>query len=56
MDFNDNPAEATFRAQVKEWLAENAPNYTAEAYKAREGVDTVDPIKLAKAWQACKAA
>ena len=55
MDFNDSPAEATFRAEVREWLAETAPKYTAEAYKAREGVGTIDPVKFAKAWQACKA-
>ncbi|MDK1022305.1 MAG: acyl-CoA dehydrogenase family protein [Candidatus Hydrogenedentes bacterium] len=55
MDFNDSESEAKFRAEVREWLAENAPKFTAEAFRAREGGDTLDPIKLAKAWQGCKA-
>ncbi len=52
MDFNDNEAEAAFRTQVREWLAENAPKFGPQALQADYGGD---PIKYAKAWQACKA-
>jgi len=49
MDFNDTPEEAAYRAQVRAWLAANAPG----------GVqgDDEDPNNMAaaKAWQAKKA-
>lgn len=55
MDFNDSPSEATFRAEVREWLAENAPKFTTEGLEARDDGDESESIKLGKAWQACKA-
>ena len=36
MDFNDSPSEATFREEVREWLAENAPKFTTEGLEARD--------------------
>ncbi|MFZ4688006.1 MAG: acyl-CoA dehydrogenase family protein [Polymorphobacter sp.] len=50
MDFNDNPAEAAFRADVREWLATNAP-----AHVIPEGVrlDDVEEVLRGRAWQRC---
>jgi alkylation response protein AidB-like acyl-CoA dehydrogenase len=49
MDFNDTPAEATFRKEVKNWLDANVPKYdTPEA-------DEQEHIARAKDWQAKKA-
>ena len=52
MDFNDTPEEAAYRAQVRDWLAANAP-------KKREGSSDPeggDGMAASKAWQATKAA
>jgi alkylation response protein AidB-like acyl-CoA dehydrogenase len=52
MDFNDTPEEAAYRAEVKAWLAENAP-------KTRRGEATHDEnpdgLEASKAWQKKKA-
>ena len=55
MDFDDSQSEAAFRAEAREWLAENAPNFSTEGLEAPD--DGGDPValKLAQAWQACKA-
>ncbi|MFA5939163.1 MAG: acyl-CoA dehydrogenase family protein [Sinimarinibacterium sp.] len=49
MDFNDTPAEAAFRAEVRRWLAANAPPADALGYDAAA-------LPAARAWQARKAA
>lgn len=48
MDFNDTPAEAAFRAEVRAWLAENAPGHVIP-----EGVtlDDKEEVVRGKAWQ-----
>lgn len=51
MDFNDTPEEAAYRAQVREWLAANAPPRVGGADP--EGGDA---LAAARAWQAKKAA
>jgi len=56
MDFNDNPQEAEFRAQVKAWLGKNAPKFVQSgANVRREEDDSPENIKVAKEWQALKA-
>ena len=52
MDFNDNPEEAAYRQQVRDWLEANAPKTRAHESDP-EGGDNLGP---AKAWQAKKAA
>ena len=52
MDFNDTPEEAAYRAQVRDWLAANAPK-KREASSDPEGGDG---MAASKAWQAKKAA
>ena len=51
MNFNDSPQESIYRATVREWLANNAPRYTVSR-RAPE----VERLRIARAWQACKAA
>jgi len=56
MDFKDTPEEAEFRAQVKAWLAKNAPKFAQSgANVRREEDDSPENIKVAKEWQALKA-
>ena len=43
MDFNDTPEEATFREEVREWLADNVPS--------RDELQGLDEIQAAKLWQ-----
>lgn len=43
MDFNDTPAEATFRQEVREWLEANAPS--------SEELRGLDEIARSKLWQ-----
>ncbi|WP_296599924.1 acyl-CoA dehydrogenase family protein [Phenylobacterium sp.] len=54
MDFNDSPEEAAYRAQVREWLAQNAPKQ-AVGGDDLEGASK-DTMPASKAWQAKKAA
>src|SRR4051812_20917887 len=52
MDFQDSPEEAAFRAEAREWLAANAPDFAcghATGY-------TDETIVKARGWQARKAA
>jgi alkylation response protein AidB-like acyl-CoA dehydrogenase len=51
MDFNDSPEEAAYRAQVREWLAANAPEFEVRTQERRGG----DQMEKAKGWQARKA-
>ena len=56
MDFNDNPQEATFRADVKAWLSKHAPKFVQTgANVRREEDDSAENIAVAKEWQALKA-
>ena len=58
MNFDDTPAEAAFRDEVREWLASNAPRaLEPELRQSTIGVfalKSVDPIAAAKAWQRTK--
>jgi alkylation response protein AidB-like acyl-CoA dehydrogenase len=53
MDFKDNELEAAYRAQVRQWLAENAPAFTVAPGTPE---DEEAYMRLARGWQACKAA
>ena len=59
MDFNDTPEEAAFRAEVREWIATNAPSHLAEPLSSSTfgGTNTgdEDPLEAAKRWQKVKA-
>src|SRR5579885_209328 len=56
MDFEDTPAEAAFRAQVRKWLEENAPRGREESDGDELGDRlTRDALAEARAWQAKKA-
>ncbi|MDB5584172.1 MAG: acyl-CoA dehydrogenase family protein [Bradyrhizobium sp.] len=59
MNFDDTPAEAVFRREVRAWIDANAPVHLAtELAKASFGhtsVTSEDPILAAKAWQRKKA-
>ncbi|CAM8672630.1 acyl-CoA dehydrogenase family protein [Sphingobium sp.] len=46
MDFNDTPGEASFRKEVRDWLAANAP-----AFEVPEGISEAEEVALGKAWQ-----
>ena len=49
MDFNDSPAEATFRAEVRAFLDANAPLRRSSTESAYDGAE--DPVAVAKRWQ-----
>lgn len=48
MDFNDTPEEAAFRAQVRAWLAANAP---AHVLPEGERLEDTDEMARGRAWQ-----
>jgi alkylation response protein AidB-like acyl-CoA dehydrogenase len=52
MDFNDSPDEAAYRAQVRDWLAANAPKQPLDQADMEGG----GSMAASKAWQAKKAA
>jgi alkylation response protein AidB-like acyl-CoA dehydrogenase len=54
MDFNDSPEEAAYRAQVRAWLDENAPEAPVGGGDMEGGGQ--DALAAARAWQAKKAA
>ncbi len=59
MDFNDTPAEAKFRTEVRAWLDANAKPKSATGFSAenpRFQRNEAEALKIAKAWQAKKAA
>lgn len=51
MDFNDTPAQAEYRSQVRAWLADNAAQYREPA---AESWTLPEFIARSKAWQARK--
>ena len=55
MDFNDNPEEAAFRAEVKSWLAKHAPKFAQKGANVRREGEGEEDIAAAKEWQALKA-
>ncbi len=52
MDFSDTPEEAAYRAQVRTWLAANAPK---EGFSNTDGMTIDQEIARARAWQTKKA-
>jgi len=52
MDFNDSPEEAAYRAEVRGWLAANAPKGAHDSDFEGDGRS----LGASKAWQATKAA
>lgn len=59
MDFSDNPAEAAFRTEVRDFIAAHAPHYLAE-HLAKSGFGNTntgdyDTLSEAKRWQSIKA-
>ncbi|RQH05050.1 acyl-CoA dehydrogenase family protein [Paraburkholderia dinghuensis] len=52
MDFQDSPEEAAYRAQVRAWLAEQAP---ACVLPAGEKLSDEEIMRRARRWQAAKA-
>jgi alkylation response protein AidB-like acyl-CoA dehydrogenase len=59
MNFDDTPEEAAFRAVAREWIQANAPHELEAELKTggfgNNGLKSVDPIQVAKAWQKKKA-
>jgi alkylation response protein AidB-like acyl-CoA dehydrogenase len=59
VNFDDTPAEAAFRREVREWIDANGPVHLApELRKAsfgHSGVQSEDPIQASKSWQKKKA-
>ena len=59
MDFSDNTQESAFRAEVRTFIAENAPQHLAE-YLEKSGFGSTntgphDRLEEAKKWQKTKA-
>ncbi len=59
MNFDDTPEEAAFRAVARDWIQANAPRELEAELKSggfgNNGLKSVDPIQVAKAWQKKKA-
>ena len=59
MNFDDTPEEAAFRAVARDWIQANAPTELEAELKSggfgNNGLKSVDPIQVAKAWQKKKA-
>jgi len=59
MDFEDTPAEAAFREEVRAWINANAPKHLEDELRrasfGSNGVSSEDPIAAGKAWQKKKA-
>ncbi|MBP7705593.1 MAG: acyl-CoA dehydrogenase [Caulobacter sp.] len=59
MNFDDTPEEAAFRKVARDWIQANAPKELEAELKqggfANNGLKTVDPIVVSKAWQKKKA-
>ncbi|MGA0071069.1 MAG: acyl-CoA dehydrogenase family protein [Steroidobacteraceae bacterium] len=56
MDFNDSPAEAEYRAHVRAWLAASAPPRNQNADPGSIPPTEAERLRLARDWQAKKAA
>lgn len=54
MDFNDTPEEAAFRAEVRAWLAKNAPAHEGARQEQRTSEDVTAGLEKARKWQALK--
>jgi acyl-CoA dehydrogenase len=52
MDFNDTPAEAAFRAEVRAWLQANAP---AHVLRPGEVLSDAEQVRRGRLWQKCLA-
>ena len=59
MNFDDTPEEAAFRKVARDWIQANAPKELEAELKqggfANNGLKSVDPIVVSKAWQKKKA-
>jgi len=55
MDFNDTPEEASFRAEVRDWLGKNAPRKGDRRGTPRSQRSEAELLQDARAWQAKKA-
>ncbi|MES2035410.1 MAG: acyl-CoA dehydrogenase family protein, partial [Pseudomonadota bacterium] len=59
MNFDDTPEEAAFRQVARDWISANAPKELEAELKGggfgNNGLKSVDPIQVAKAWQKKKA-
>ncbi len=59
MNFDDTSEEAAFRAVARDWIQANAPKELEAELKGggfgNNGLKSVDPIQVAKAWQKKKA-
>jgi acyl-CoA dehydrogenase len=59
MNFDDTPEEAAFRSVARAWIQANAPRELEAELKSggfgNNGLKSVDPIQVAKAWQKKKA-
>jgi alkylation response protein AidB-like acyl-CoA dehydrogenase len=58
MNFDDTPEEAAFRAEVRAWIAANAPHHLKDALSNAgfgSGPQGIDVIAEAKTWQKKKA-
>ncbi len=55
MDFEDNPQEAAFRREVRDWLSKHATPRGETRPRARSEYDPTEELKKAKAWQVRKA-
>ncbi|MFY7904409.1 MAG: acyl-CoA dehydrogenase family protein [Rubrivivax sp.] len=56
MDFDDSPNEATFRAEVRAWLAAHAEPRRHPRDFVGDGLPPAERLAAARAWQAKKAA
>jgi acyl-CoA dehydrogenase len=56
MDFDDTPAEAAFRAEVRAWLETNAEAKRHARDFVGDGLPPAERLAAARAWQAKKAA
>ena len=54
MNFDDNPQEAAYRAEVRAWIAANAPDMSALSAEERRNWHPRHK-QVARAWQAAKA-
>jgi alkylation response protein AidB-like acyl-CoA dehydrogenase len=50
VDCNDSPAEAAFRAEVREWIRTNGPRFVPPP-----GASDAEVTRIARAWQAARA-
>src|ERR1700761_3909234 len=60
MNFDDTPDEAAFRAEVRAWIAANAPHALEPQLRRSRGLgglrlDDGDPLAGSRAWQRTKA-